>query len=139
MGSDISVKIADLEPIFQILKISGLFCAKPPRENAAMDPGFVIYRGVAGVNVAAPFGHGLTQPDVVTHAWKGGSVSLNANDYLQQQDGFRPSNSTDGGIVTFPRLWVRIQCPSWSHREKNDESVFRQTQHRCIPPERGCN
>lgn len=83
-----------------------------------MDPGFVIYRGVAGVNVATPFGHGLTQPDVVTHAWKGGSVSLGSHDFLRQQDGFRPSSTTDGGEVIFPRLWVRIQCPSWSHREK---------------------
>jgi len=116
--SNIAVKISDLEPILQILQLSGLFCGKAPRENAAMDPGFVIYRGVAGVNVATPFGHGLTQPDVVTHAWKGGSVSLGSHDSVQQQDGFRPSCTTEEGVVVFPRLWVRIQCPSWSHREK---------------------
>ena len=63
-----------------------------------MDPAFVIYRGVAGVNVAMPFGHGLTQPDVVTHEWKGGSVSLGAHDFLQQQEGFRPSCTEDGQI-----------------------------------------
>jgi len=123
--SDISVKIDELEPILQLLQLSGLFCGKPPRENAAMDPAFVIYRGVAGVNVAMPFSHGLTQPDVVTHEWKGGSVSLGCHDFLQQQDGFRPTNTSDGGHVTFPRLWVRIQCPSWSHREKRAKGAVR--------------
>lgn len=115
--SDATVSIAELEPILQILQISGLFSSRPPRLNAAMDPGFVIYRGVAGVNVATPFGHGITQPDVVTHAWKGGSVSLGSHDFLQQQEGFRPSTTDDSGVI-FPRLWVRITCPSWSHREK---------------------
>lgn len=120
--SDIYVKISDLEPILQILEVSSLFCGKPPRENGAMDPGFVICRGVAGVNVAAPFGHGLTRPDVVTHAWKGDSVSLAKDDFLQQQDGFRPYQAAEGDTMSFPRLWLRITCPSWSHREKRTPS-----------------
>jgi len=78
----------------------------------------VIYRGVPGVNVFTPFGHGIAQPDAVSHAWRGGSVSLGSHDSVQQAEGFRPSVSTEGGQVICPRLWVKIQCPSWSHREK---------------------
>jgi len=125
--SDMSVKISDIEPILQILSLNSLFSTKPPRETA-LDPGparqhrhrrhgFMIYRGVAGVNVPAPYGE-LNHENVVPHAWRGGSVSLSSHDSLQQQDGFRPSSVPDGGIIVFPRLWVRITCSSWSHREK---------------------
>merc|ERR1712151_925702 len=115
--SDMLVKICDIEPILEILCLDSFFSTKTPRERAALDPGFMIYRGVAGVNAPANFGE-LNQVNVVPHAWRGGSVSLGTHDFLQQQDGFRPSSVPDGGVVVFPRLWVRITCSSWSHREK---------------------
>jgi len=115
--SDMLMKISDIEPILQILNLNSLFSTKPPRETSALDPGFMIYRGVAGVNVPATFGE-LNQVNVVPHAWGGGNVSLGSHDFLQQQDGFRPSSVPDSSIVVFPRLWVRITCSSWSHREK---------------------
>lgn len=45
-------------------------------------------------------------------------MSLGSRDYLQQQDGFRPSSVPDWSVVAFPRLCVLIKCSSWSHREK---------------------
>jgi len=69
------------------------------------------------VNVPATFGE-LHQQNVIPHAWKGGSASLGSHDYLQQEDGFRPSSVPEGDIHVFPRLWVKITCSSWSHREK---------------------
>mmetsp|Transcript_53888 Transcript_53888/g.98523 ORF Transcript_53888/g.98523 Transcript_53888/m.98523 type:complete len:772 (-) Transcript_53888:84-2399(-) len=120
--SDITVKMTEIEPILKLLQLDGLFSNKPPRETAALDPGFMIYRGVAGVNVPAPFGGGLTQPDVVPHAWKSGAVVLGSHDFLQQQDGFRPFTVPGGDGKTFPRLWTRIKCPSWSHLQKRASS-----------------
>merc|ERR1711988_1739162 len=73
-----------------------------------------IYRGV---NVQATFGE-LNQPNVLQEPWHGSSVSLGSRDFLQQQDGFLPRRVPDGGITVFPRLWVKIKCSSWSHREK---------------------
>lgn len=58
----------------------------------------MIYRGVAGVNVVANYGE-QHQSNVVMHPWKGGAVSLGSHDFLQQQDGFKPS-CTPGKDVT---------------------------------------
>ncbi|CAE7258181.1 ppiA [Symbiodinium pilosum] len=112
------VRLADMEPMFQILGLNRLFCSKPPRETSALDPGFVVYRGVAGVNTpSGAFGE-FHHSNVVPHAWKGISVSLGSHDFLQQQEGFKPNQVPDRGTTVFPRLWVRITCSSWSHREK---------------------
>eukprot|EP00929_Paragymnodinium_shiwhaense_P115444 TRINITY_DN8431_c0_g2_i1.p1 TRINITY_DN8431_c0_g2~~TRINITY_DN8431_c0_g2_i1.p1 ORF type:complete len:813 (-),score=143.84 TRINITY_DN8431_c0_g2_i1:712-3150(-) len=118
--SDMLVKLADLEPILQIWQLNNLFSSKPPRDDrSALDPGFIIYRGVAGVKVPhATFGE-LTQPNVTEEPWRGfSSVTMNSRDFLQQHEGFKPSCAPDGGAVTFPRLWVKIRCSSWAHREK---------------------
>eukprot|EP00913_Durusdinium_trenchii_P009594 g9014.t1 len=72
-----------MEPMFQILGLNRLFCNKPPRETSALDPGFVIYRGVGGVNT--PSGVFGDHSNMVPHAWKGVSVSLTSHDFLQQQ------------------------------------------------------
>ncbi|CAE8607418.1 unnamed protein product [Polarella glacialis] len=115
--TNMHVELSDVDTILQILGLDKLFSSKPPRESSALDPGFMIYRGVAGVNVPASFGE-LHQLNAVPHAWKGGSVSLGSHDFLQQQDGFRPKQVPEGGETVFPRLCVRINCSSWSHREK---------------------
>lgn len=109
--SDMKVPISELEPILRLLNFDQLFSGKVPREFAALDPGFMIYRVVAGVNE-------LNQPNVLQERWKGCQALLGSRDFLQQIDGFKPSSVPDGSIVTFPRLWVRIECSSWSHREK---------------------
>ncbi|CAK0855853.1 unnamed protein product [Prorocentrum cordatum] len=114
---DVMVKVGDIEPILEVLNLNRLFSTKPPRENVTVDPGFLVYRGVAGVNVPATFGE-LHQTDVVPATWTGGSVTLGGHDFLQQQDGFRPSSVPEGNFTMFPRLWVQIKCSSWSHREK---------------------
>lgn len=114
--SNTLVRLADMEPMFQILGLNRLFCNKVPRETSALDPGFVIYRGVAGVNT--PSGVFGDHSNMVPHAWKGVSVSLGSHDFLQQQEGFKPNTVPEGGTSVFPRLWVRITCSSWSHREK---------------------
>ncbi|CAK9081247.1 FACT complex subunit SSRP1 (Facilitates chromatin transcription complex subunit SSRP1) (Structure-specific recognition protein 1) [Durusdinium trenchii] len=114
--SNTLVRLADMEPMFQILGLNRLFCNKPPRETSALDPGFVIYRGVGGVNT--PSGVFGDHSNMVPHAWKGVSVSLTSHDFLQQQEGFKPNTVPEGGTTIFPRLWVRITCSSWSHREK---------------------
>ncbi|CAE7222324.1 ppiA [Symbiodinium microadriaticum] len=116
--SNMLVRLADMEPMFQILGLNRLFCSKPPRETSALDPGFVAYRGVAGVNTpSGAFGE-FHHSNVVPHAWKGISVSLASHDFLQQQEGFKPNQVPERGTTVFPRLWVRITCSSWSHREK---------------------
>ncbi|CAE7243245.1 Klhl7, partial [Symbiodinium sp. CCMP2592] len=116
--SNMLVRLADMEPMFQILGLNRLFCSKPPRETSALDPGFVAYRGVAGVNTpSGAFGE-FHHSNVVPHAWKGISVSLGSHDFLQQQEGFKPNQVPERGTTVFPRLWVRITCSSWSHREK---------------------
>lgn len=109
--SDMMVPISELEPILRLLHLDKLFSGKVPREFAALDPGFMIHRVVAGVNE-------LNQPNVLQERWKGCQALLGSRDFLQQIDGFKPSSVQDGTIVTFPRLWVRIECSSWSHREK---------------------
>eukprot|EP00971_Amphidinium_carterae_P145527 2883972-Amphidinium_carterae.1 len=107
--SDMSVKVGDFDPILELLQLTTLFSSKPPREIAPPDPGFTVYRGVARVNAPTPFGGGLSQPDVLQHAWKGSSVKLGSHDYLQQQDGFRACSADvvtmdDGiGLIIFPR------------------------------------
>eukprot|EP00929_Paragymnodinium_shiwhaense_P115443 TRINITY_DN8431_c0_g1_i1.p1 TRINITY_DN8431_c0_g1~~TRINITY_DN8431_c0_g1_i1.p1 ORF type:complete len:799 (-),score=142.36 TRINITY_DN8431_c0_g1_i1:117-2513(-) len=117
--SDMAVKMADLEPILQIWQLNTLFSTKAPRDRSALDPGFIIYRGVAAVKSAHASLGELTQPTVAEEPWKGfSSVTMNSRDFLQQQEGFRPSCAPDGGSVTFPRLWVKIRCSSWTHREK---------------------
>lgn len=116
--TDMAVRLADLEPILRMLQLDALFSARPPRTAAALDPGFMICRGVAGVNVPVPFGGGLTQPDSVQHAWRGGPIALGSHDCVRQQDGFKPGCTIDGHVASFPRLYMQIQCPSWSHREK---------------------
>merc|ERR1712176_337239 len=115
--SDMTVNISDLEPILEILQLNSLFSTKPPRETSILDPGFIIYRGVAGVNVPANFGE-LKDSNLVQEPWQGPTVSLGSRDYLQQVDGFRPRQISDGVVTAFPRLWVPIKCSSWSHREK---------------------
>jgi len=121
--SDMSIKIGELDPILELLQLHTLFSSKPPRECTALDPGFIVYRGVAGVNMPTPFGAGLSQPDVLQHAWKGRNVTLGCHDFLQQQDGFKVSCSEaqtreGDGLIIFPRLRVSIECHAWSHREK---------------------
>ncbi|CAE7525967.1 BTBD2 [Symbiodinium natans] len=104
--SNMLVRLADMEPMFQILGLNRLFCSKPPRETSALDPGFVAYRGM------------LELMSLRWQAWKGISVSLGSHDFLQQQEGFKPNQVPERGTTVFPRLWVRITCSSWSHREK---------------------
>jgi len=114
-----TVNISDLESILEILQLNSLFSTKPPRETSTLDPGFTIYRGVAGVNVPAPATFGeLKEPNLLQEPWQGPCVSLGGRDCLKQVDGFRPRHVPEGGIMAFPRLWVRIKCSSWSHREK---------------------
>merc|ERR1719215_818244 len=48
--SDMTVKASEIEPILDVLNLKHMFSTKPPRESATLDPGFMIYRGVAGVN-----------------------------------------------------------------------------------------
>lgn len=121
--SNMSVKLLDIEPIMQILGLSQLFSTKPPREMHALDPGFMIYRGVPGVNTPSLAFGDLNQTNCVTHAWKGGRIALGAHDFVQQQAGFKPNRIPEAGISMFPHLWVRIACSSWSHREKRAGKV----------------
>eukprot|EP00930_Biecheleria_cincta_P026288 TRINITY_DN18548_c1_g1_i1.p1 TRINITY_DN18548_c1_g1~~TRINITY_DN18548_c1_g1_i1.p1 ORF type:complete len:782 (-),score=120.18 TRINITY_DN18548_c1_g1_i1:182-2527(-) len=120
---DMPVKLFDIEPILQILGLSQLFSTKPPREMRALHPGFMIYRGVPGVNTPSQSFGDLNQTNVVTHAWTGGSISLGAHDFVQQQEGFKPNEIPKACISTFPHMWVRIACNSWSHREKRAGKV----------------
>jgi len=120
--SDLTIKVGDLDPILELLQLNSMFSAKPPRETVSLDPGFTVYRGVAGVNMPTPFGGGLSQPDVLQHAWKGTSVTLGSYDFVQQQDGFKACQvdamPDEDGLIIFPRLRVSIECHAWSHREK---------------------
>jgi len=115
--SDSLVKVSDIEPILDMLNLKGVFSSKPPRETVALDPGFVVYRGVAGVNVPGTFGE-LHRANVVSHPWRGSSVSLGSLDFLEQRDGFRPSSVPEGEVAIFPRLWVKLISSSWAHTEK---------------------
>ncbi|CAJ1348587.1 unnamed protein product, partial [Effrenium voratum] len=130
--SNMLVRLADMDPMFQLLGLNRLFSSKPPRETSALDPGFVIYRGVAGVNT--PSGVFGDHSNMVPHAWKGASVSLGSHDFLQQQEGFKPNQVPEGGTSVFPRLWVRITCSSWSHREKRPSKSTSGSRHQVSGP-----
>jgi hypothetical protein len=135
---DTVVKVGDIEPILKLLNLNSFFSTKPPRGNQTLDPGFMMYRGIAAVNAPVNFGStDLNQPNVVPAVWKGGSVTLGSHDFLQQQDGFRPDTVPEGGVTVFPRLWVSIKCTSWSHREKraaNSDRRSGMSRHNSLGP-----
>eukprot|EP00928_Gymnodinium_smaydae_P008123 TRINITY_DN12940_c0_g3_i1.p1 TRINITY_DN12940_c0_g3~~TRINITY_DN12940_c0_g3_i1.p1 ORF type:complete len:874 (-),score=183.43 TRINITY_DN12940_c0_g3_i1:57-2579(-) len=120
--SEMAVKMSDLEPVLRILQLTNLFSHKPPRMMTSLDPGFMIYRGVAGVNTPTPLGEMCqplgSQPNVVQEAWRGSTVSLGCRDWLQQKEGFKLRHVAEGEVQTFPRLRVKIMNSCWSHREK---------------------
>jgi len=115
--SELWVKISDLDPILQVLGLNSFFSTKTPRSMAALDPGFMIYRGHAAVAMPAAFSE-LQNANEAPHVLRRNSVVLGSHDYLQQQDGFRPSSILDGGMIECPRLGVRIACNTWHHRAK---------------------
>eukprot|EP00419_Tripos_fusus_P008410 CAMPEP_0172675300 /NCGR_PEP_ID=MMETSP1074-20121228/13189_1 /TAXON_ID=2916 /ORGANISM="Ceratium fusus, Strain PA161109" /LENGTH=699 /DNA_ID=CAMNT_0013492753 /DNA_START=266 /DNA_END=2363 /DNA_ORIENTATION=- len=112
------VKMSDLEPILQVLGLNSFFSAKTPRTMAALDPGFMIYRGRAAVAMPAAFNELQNAQEEAPQVLRRNSVVLGSQDNLQQQDGFRPSSILDGGMIEFPRLGVRITCNTWHHRAK---------------------
>lgn len=125
--SDMLVRIADIEPVLEILQLTSLFSSKPARETSTQDPGFTIYRGVT-VNAPTSIGE-LSQRNLVQEPWRGPSVTLGARDFLQQVDGFKLRRVPDGSLIKFPRLWVKIKCTSWMHREKRPVKNFSTASH----------
>merc|ERR1712129_29727 len=115
--SELWVKMSDLEPILRVLGLNSSFSMKAPRNMTALDPGFMIYRGLAAIDMPTAFSE-QKNAHQVPHVMRRNSVALGSHDYLQQQDGFRPSSILDGGMMEFPCLGVSITCNTWYHHAR---------------------